>query len=201
MSEYDLALVLFQRTSRFSMSPNNNFQKKEMLNKILSNHARFSVRVRGVGMKKMFFLVGLATSFSFSAGAQTTAAPSPMTSPPPIAPSPPAAAITSICKDGTSFSGTTLKGPCIWNGGIDKKATAALSSTTSSSDSQAAKSPPPAQAAAGEGSGQVWANSSTKVYYCQGDRDYGETKKGEYMGESDAQAKGFHASRGKACAK
>lgn len=150
-------------------------------------------------MKKRLFLVALATSFSFSAVAQTTAAPAPTTSPPQTVPSPPAAVVTGICKDGTPFSGTTLKGPCIWNGGVDKKATAA--SKTSSSDSQPTKSPLPAQAAAGEGPGRVWVNSSTKVYYCQGDRNDGEIQNGEYMGESDAQAKGFHGSRGKACAK
>jgi len=58
----------------------------------------------------------------------------------------------------------------------------------------------PHQTATPAAPGQVWVNTSTKVYHCAGDRWFGKTKHGAFMSESDAQAQGAHPARGKACA-
>ena len=109
-----------------------------------------------------------------------------------------AATVKAVCKDGTPFEGTTLRGACRGHGGVEKAASAGTPAAAATPAKPAA--PATTAPAPGGGAGQVWANEATKVYHCQGDRYYGRTKKGGYMSESDAKAKGFHAARGKACA-
>lgn len=99
-----------------------------------------------------------------------------------------------VCRDGTSYSGATLKGACRGHGGIDRNA--------SSKGAKAAAAPPmasPAVPAAGGGVGKVWVNNPTKVYHCPGDRYYGKTKDGTYMSEAEAKAKGARPDHGRAC--
>jgi hypothetical protein len=58
---------------------------------------------------------------------------------------------------------------------------------------------PKGAVAPGGGAGLVWLNTSSNVYHCQGDADYGTTKAGKYLTEPAAKAAGGHASHGKAC--
>lgn len=73
---------------------------------------------------------------------------------------------------------------------------AKAAATPSAPAAKAAKTVAP-----GGGNGKVWVNTASKVYHCEGSKDYGTTKVGEYMTEADAKAKGFHGVKGKACAK
>ena len=120
------------------------------------------------------------------------------------------AAVTATCKDGTSWVGTHRSGACRGHKGVQTFTTPPASATTAPAAVAAIPSPAPAAPAApppaaattapaGGGAGQVWLNTSSKVYHCQGDRDYGHTKAGAYMTEAAAKAAGARPSRGKAC--
>ena len=116
------------------------------------------------------------------------------------------------CKDGSYAAPDTKSGACrghkgikTWYGKADAQpataaAPAAPAASTASTTPAKKNDPSPMAAAPGGGAGKVWANDETKVYHCMGDRYYGKTKKGEYLSEADAKAKGMHASHNKACA-
>ncbi len=132
-----------------------------------------------------------------------------------------------MCKDGTYSSSADKKGACRGHKGVKDwygEEAMAKAGAMPATSGRAASMPPatavnktaasdkpavpavagrtpgtPMAPAAGGGAGQVWANDSSKVYHCNGDKWYGKTKHGEYMSESDAKSKGFHAEHGKAC--
>ena len=124
---------------------------------------------------------------------------------------------TGECKDGTYTSTASKRGACAGHGGVKEwygnasskaeaaPATKAPSKTpagtqpASEPTAKTAGTAKPSAAAAGGGPGQVWVNSKSKVYHCQGDRWYGKTKEGEYMSEPAAQAAGNRPDHGKAC--
>jgi hypothetical protein len=117
---------------------------------------------------------------------------------------------TGLCKDGSFTSNATKKGACAGHKGVKDwfgadAAPAATAAATASAPATAktatkpAATAPATAAAPGGGAGQVWVNTSTKVYHCQGTKYYGKTKQGEYMSEAAAKASGAHADHGKAC--
>lgn len=124
---------------------------------------------------------------------------------------------TALCKDGTSYSGTSKKGACSGHKGIKEwygsktadaapapadKAAAAPEKAAAPAPAAAPSKPMASSAkapAAGGGDGKVWVNTDSKVYHCQGSRYYGKTKQGSYMTESEAKAQGNRPDHGKAC--
>ncbi len=58
---------------------------------------------------------------------------------------------------------------------------------------------PKGPVAPGGGPGLVWVNTSSNVYHCSGDADYGTTKAGKYLTEPAAKAAGARPSHGKTC--
>jgi hypothetical protein len=77
-----------------------------------------------------------------------------------------------------------------------KKATGGTTATTASKGkSETTANATPAQIAAAKSAGQVWVNTSTKVYHDSSSEFYGATKAGKFMAEKDAIAAGYHKSK------
>ena len=77
-----------------------------------------------------------------------------------------------------------------------KKTTGGTTATTASkSKSETTTNQTPAQIAAAKSAGQVWVNTSTKVYHDSTSEFYGSTKAGKFMAEKDAIAAGYHKSK------
>lgn len=77
-----------------------------------------------------------------------------------------------------------------------KKTTGGTTATTASKGkSETTANATPAQIAAAKSAGQVWVNTSTKVYHDSSSEFYGATKAGKFMAEKDAIAAGYHKSK------
>lgn len=124
-----------------------------------------------------------------------------------------------VCKDGTAWTGKPGRGACRGHQGVDKARSSATAGSagdhansegaTNGTSGAAAAAAPAAPAAteseragtahAPGGAGQVWVNTSSKVYHCPGTRYYGKTKSGKYLSEAEAKAEGDRPDHGKSC--
>jgi len=165
-------------------------------------------QIEGVFVNKQIALLTVAAIFSFatvSYAAVPAGAPT---------------GSTGICNDGSYSAAANKKGACRGHKGVKSwyasdavpaasakpASTAVTTSKPMPASVTAAKIAAPAAPvksavvpAAMGGMGQVWVNTTSKVYHCPGDRYYGKTKAGAYMTEAAAIAAGDRADAGKAC--
>jgi hypothetical protein len=126
---------------------------------------------------------------------------------------------TGMCNDGTYSTAAAKKGACRGHKGVKEWYAGPATTSANKPAAAAPAAPEPAPAAApapapapatktgantatpapGGGAGQVWLNTATNVYHCEGTRWYGKTKAGAYMTEAEAKSKGAHADHGKPC--
>jgi len=119
----------------------------------------------------------------------------------------PAESVSATCRDGTLFTGATRRGACRGHGGVQTWTTVTAPATAPATAPTTTATAPSAPAAPARRTqninnpmpGQVWVNTTSKVYHCPGDRYYGNTKHGEYLSETAAKAEGDRPSRGKSC--
>ena len=124
---------------------------------------------------------------------------------------------TGVCNDGTYTTAASKRGACAGHKGLKTW----LAASAPAASNPAATQPSPASSAvtpptpmptsssapvrttpaSGGSPGQVWVNTKTNVYHCQGDRNYATTRAGQYMSEADAKAKGARAAYNKPCSK
>ena len=136
------------------------------------------MKISSLVLVSMLSLIGISTVYAETPAAAT-------------------ASVTALCKDGTSFTGTSKKGACSGHKGVkDWNSSAAPAPVAAAKPTKSAM---PTVAAAGGGAGQVWVNTKSKTYHCFGTKYYGKTKEGAYMTEAAAKAAGDHADHGKAC--
>jgi Protein of unknown function (DUF3761) len=104
------------------------------------------------------------------------------------------AGATGLCNDGTYFTGATKKGACRGHKGVKDWYGNAADAPAKTPAAAAAPTPSPAAPSApaqaqkttanttaptpGGGAGQVWLNTASNVYHCEGTKWYGKTKAG-----------------------
>ncbi len=74
-------------------------------------------------------------------------------------------------------------------------APSAKATTAAKAKSGATKNATDAQIAAAKSAGQVWVNTSSKVYHDSSSQYFGATKEGKFMSEKDAIAMGAHKAK------